>query len=64
MLLRGRRLILVGEIVTNSPLGEDEFGLGGIPLDLLPQAADVHVHGALFNVHVAAQTWSSNWPRV
>ena len=39
-------VIFVREIVTHSPLGENEFRLRRVALDLLPQAADVHVHGA------------------
>ena len=35
-------LILIGEIVAHSPLGEDEFRLGGVALDLFTQPADMH----------------------
>ena len=39
-------LILIGEIVAHSPLGEDEFRLGGVALDLFTQPADMHIHRA------------------
>jgi len=34
------------EIITHAPFGDDKVGLGGVELQLLPQAADVHVHRA------------------
>ena len=39
-----RVLVFIGEIVANSPLGEDEFGLVGITLNLLAQSADMNVY--------------------
>ena len=33
MLPKNRRLVLVREIITNSPLGEDELGLRGVVLE-------------------------------
>ena len=46
MLVSSGRLVLVGEIVTNLPLRQNEFGLVVVALDLLAQTADVHVHRA------------------
>ena len=39
-------LILVGEIVTHSPLGHNELRSGAVPLDFLAQAADMDVYRA------------------
>ena len=41
------RLVFPRKIVTHSPLCHDVFRLRRDPLQLLPQAADVHVHGAV-----------------
>ena len=39
-------LVLVGEIVAHLPFREDKLRFIGVALNLLAQAADVHVHRA------------------